>query len=339
MSRKLLLKAVELAYSEHRRLVVPLLGFPGINLTKSNVKVAQQNYIEHFKVLNALYNEFHPDAMFPLMDLSVEANALGCYTLFPQEESATVLQSEFDENVLDFMSKIEIEGDSRALSYCNTVKKMSETFKDSMTCAYVTGPYTLAGLILGANRAAEMTLTNPALLEDVCKMAFEKIKVYAGMLTASGAKAVCILEPSAVMLGPEQFIKFSAEYVRKLTGIYEETDIAIIYHICGNSMHLIEAMCNAGVNALSLDSPETGMDIKKACKMAGDNIIIIGNINPAGKILHGTYDEVLNETEALLKETEEFPNFILSTGCDLPQAVPPENIRAFMDAGRKYKLP
>jgi uroporphyrinogen decarboxylase len=339
MSRKLLLKAVEQASSDRRRLVAPLLGFPGINLTNSSIKVAQQNYIEHYKVLNALYNEFHPDAMFTLMDLSVEANALGCYTIFPQEESATVLHSSFDEIRLEFMNSIVIEGDSRALSYCATVKKMSENLQDSMTCAYITGPYTLAGLILGANKAAEMTLTNPELLDDVCRTAYEKIKTYAEMLTSSGAKAVCVLEPSAVMLGPEQFIRFSAEYVKRITEIYLESDIAFIYHICGNSMHLLEAMCDAGVNALSLDSPETGMDIKKACKLAGDNIIVIGNINPAGKILNGTYDEVFNETETLLKETEEFPNFILSTGCDLPQAVPLENIRAFMDAGRKYKLP
>ncbi len=339
MSRKLLLNALSTANSEQRRLVMPLLGFPGINLVRSTIKVAQQNYIEHFKVLNALYNEFHPDAMFPLMDLSVEANALGCYTLFPLKESATVLHSEFDGSKLEFMNKIEIEGDSRALSYCATVNKMSVSFDNTITCAYVTGPYTLTGLILGANKAAEMTLINPGLLDSFCQTAYEKIKVYARMLTDSGARVVCVLEPSAVMLGPNHFIRFSAEYVKRITKIYEESDIAVIYHICGNSMHLIEAMCNAGVNGLSIDSSESGMKIKEVCKLAGENIIVIGNINPAGKILNGTYEEVYKETETLLKETEEFPNFILSTGCDLPQAIPFENIRAFMDAGRKYKLP
>ncbi|MGK9477021.1 uroporphyrinogen decarboxylase family protein [Melioribacter sp. OK-6-Me] len=339
MSRKLLLNAVSIANSERRRLVMPLLGFPGINLVKSTIKVAQQNYIEHFKVLYALYNQFHPDGMFPLMDLSLEANALGCYTHFPPYESATVLHTDFDESTLEFMKKIEIQGDSRVLSYCATVKKMSESFEKSITCAYVTGPYTLAGLILGASRAAEMTITNPELLDNLCQIAYEKIKVYSRMLTDSGAKVVCVLEPSAVMLGPEQFIRFSATYIKKITEFYDNSDIAIIYHICGNSMHLIEAMCQSGVNGLSIDSPEAGMNIKTVCKLAGENILVIGNINPAGKILNGTYEEVYKETETLLKETEEFPNFVLSTGCDLPQAVPIENIKAFMDAGRNYKLP
>ena len=35
-----------------------------------------------------------------------------------------------------------------------------------------------------------------------------------------------------------------------------------------------------------------------------------------------------------LREMEPYPNFVLSTGCDLPQETPRENIQAFMDAGR-----
>jgi len=339
MDQKLLLTAVEKANSERRRLVIPLLGFPGINIIRTTIKIAQQNHIEHFKVLKALYDKFKPDAMFPLMDLSVEANALGLYTLFPIEDSATVVPAHFDETELELMRKIEMQGDSRALSYSATVKTMSDHFDGVLTCAYITGPYTLAGLILGANKAAELTLVDPDLLDRVCQLAYEKILDYSVMLTEAGAKVVCVLEPSAVMLGPDQFIRYSAEYIKKISEHYEKTEIAIVYHICGNSMHLIRAMCDAGVNAISLDSPDTGMNIKEACKIAGENIIVLGNINPAGKILYGTYEDVYKETELLLKETEEFPNYILSTGCDLPQAVPLENIRAFMDAGRNYKLP
>ena len=66
-------------------------------------------------------------------------------------------------------------------------------------------------------------------------------------------------------------------------------------------------------------------------------VVVIGNINPSATILHGKPDQVKEEVNELLDEMESYPNFILSTGCDLPQETPYENIKAFMDAGRNYK--
>jgi uroporphyrinogen decarboxylase len=77
------------AYEKGHRLVAPLMGFPGIRLTGCSIKLAQQNVGEHFGVLRALHETFSPDMLFPLMDLSVEANALGRYTLFPSDDSAS----------------------------------------------------------------------------------------------------------------------------------------------------------------------------------------------------------------------------------------------------------
>jgi uroporphyrinogen decarboxylase len=48
--------------------------------------------------------------------------------------------------------------------------------------------------------------------------------------------------------------------------------------------------------------------------------------------------KMMNPTEIklyigdLLNKTAEFPNFVLSTGCDLPPHVPAENVEAFFEA-------
>ena len=39
------------AQNEGRRLVAPLIGFPGINMTGCTIKLAQQNYGEHLKII------------------------------------------------------------------------------------------------------------------------------------------------------------------------------------------------------------------------------------------------------------------------------------------------
>ena len=75
-------------YAQGQRLVAPLLGFPGVTLAETEIKLAQQNYSEHFRVIRALVETFQPDLIFPLMDLSIEANALGRYTATPTNSAS-----------------------------------------------------------------------------------------------------------------------------------------------------------------------------------------------------------------------------------------------------------
>lgn len=335
----LLLNAVTSAHKEKRRLVVPLVGLPGLNLTGSTVKLAQQNFGEHYKVLKAISETFKPDAIFPLMDLSVEANALGRYTVFPKEESATVIKDTFTFNDLEKVGKINVAYDTRLSGYVETMKLMDiGLHKSVLRGAYVTGPYTLAALLMGAEEAAIATITKEDELHKICSFTTKKIIEYIGLLIGAGAQLICILEPSAVMLGPEQFEKFSSNFVKNICSNFRYADVSTIYHICGNSMHLIEKMVESGVDALSLDSPDAGVNITEVARKVPQEIILIGNISPTDSMLRGNKNEVEKDVLKLLKEMETFPNFILSTGCDLPQEVPTDNIIAFMNTGRNYKL-
>jgi len=114
--------------------------------------------------------------------------------------------------------------------------------------------------------------------------------------------------------------------------------VGTIYHTCGNTMHLIGEMAKSGVDGISLDSKEVGVDLKQAAKMLTKYVVLIGNINPSKVMLRGTPEEVKNEVINLLKEMDPYPNFILSTGCDLPQETPHDNIKAFIDTGKNYRI-
>ncbi|MDD3777222.1 MAG: uroporphyrinogen decarboxylase family protein [Actinomycetota bacterium] len=326
-------------YQQGKRLVAPLLGFPGVELIGSNIKLAQQNFGVHFQAIKELVNRFEPDLIFPLMDLSVEANALGRYTLFPQEDSATVPKGEFSLEQIEQLKDINISFDSRVLSYVETMKLMRVGLPSSVIRgAYITGPYSVAALIMGADDAAMASVTEPEKLHTLCDFVTEKIREYVSLLLSAGAEVICVLEPTAVMLGPKQFEEFSAHYVKHIIDSIQYSQASTVYHTCGNTMHLIGKMVQAGVNAISLDSEDMGVDLKKVAQTIPSDVVVMGNINPATTMLRDTPKQIKEKVSHLLDQMKEFPNYILSTGCDLPQETPPENIEAFMQAGRDWQL-
>ena len=336
---KFLYKKTKEQYSRGRRLCAPLTGFPGAPLTNSTIKICQQNHQAHYQALAALANRFEPDFIFPMMDLSVEANALGLHTLFPEDDSATPQPAGEPEKLLGRIPGINIEADSRALAYAQTIRLMKRHFPATMAIgAYITGPFTLAGQILEVSRAVLAALLDGEELHKLIKSILPFITQYAEMQIKAGADMLCILEPSAALLNPEQFKEFSADYVRSLAMLANKKDVDSIYHVCGNTMHLYRAMAACGISGLSLDSKEAGVNLPEIAGNVSRDIVLIGNLNPTGKLLYGKADEVQQEAQNLLSEMKDFPNFVLSSGCDLPKDTPLENIEAFMKAGKNYRL-
>jgi uroporphyrinogen decarboxylase len=338
MTGKTLASLAHAAFDERRRLVAPLMGFPGVEMIGSTIKVAQQNFGEHYKAVRRLVDDFQPDLIFPLMDLAVEANALGRYTVFPTDESATVPKAPFHMDDLERIEGINITFDGRLMGYVETLRLMSVSLPAGMLKgAYVVGPFTLAGLMMGADDTVMATMLDTDGLHRLCHFTTERIQEYIQLLLAAGADVVCILEPTAVMLSPAQFSEFSAIYIRHIVTSFKYSGANFVYHTCGNTMHLVEKMAASGVHGVSLDSHDMGVDLPAVTARISEDVAVIGNISPATTMRFGTPEDVRGEVAILLRQMASHPNFVLSTGCDLPQETPVANIRAFMEAGRAWR--
>ncbi|MCD6155672.1 MAG: uroporphyrinogen decarboxylase family protein [Candidatus Atribacteria bacterium] len=317
-------------YKEGRRPIVPLMGYPGLQLTATTVKQNQFNHIVQFRSLSRLYDRFRPDAMFFLMDLSVEASALGLPVRFPLEETPSI-EEHPAKNLkdLDQFENIDILGDGRVIVYLETLRHM----KVALPCpvgAFVTGPLTLASLLTGVNEIAIKSITEPEFFEEILQFAQRIILRYAQALFEAGADTLMVLEPTAVIFGPQQFRRYLAPLYRELAGVLDDLEITL--HVCGDTTHLLKEMAQCGVAGLSLDSM---VDLGKAAEIVGEDILLIGNISPI-EMLQEKPQKIYTDTLHLLDKMSKHPLFVLSTGCDLPQNVPFENIEAFFKAGREW---
>jgi uroporphyrinogen decarboxylase len=64
--------------------------------------------------------------------------------------------------------------------------------------------------------------------------------------------------------------------------------------------------------------------------------LVMGNIDPAGTLRMGTPEKVQKETLELLEKCSKYPNFVLSSGCDIPPMTPWKNIDAFFAASHEF---
>ncbi|MDK2896948.1 MAG: uroporphyrinogen decarboxylase [Candidatus Atribacteria bacterium] len=332
MERRLSLKYLtQTLYQEGQRPIVPLMGYPGLQLTKTTVKQNQFNHIVQFQSLSKLYDRFRPDAMFFLMDLSVEASALGLPVRFPLDETPSVEHHPVEKvEDLDQFRNIDILGDGRVLVYLETLRHMKKAFPCPVG-VFTIGPLTLAGLLMGASELALKSILDPKLFQEVLQFSHRVILRYMEALYREGADMIMVLEPTAVIFGPNQFRNDLSPYYRQLVGLFHEAEI--ILHICGNTTPLLKEMEDSTVAGLSLDSV---VDMAQAAQILKPTTMLIGNVSPID-MLSEKPEVIYQETFDLLEATKDFPLFVLSTGCDLPQDVPMENIEAFFQAGRNWK--
>ncbi|MBQ4274377.1 MAG: methylcobamide--CoM methyltransferase, partial [Clostridia bacterium] len=66
------------------------------------------------------------------------------------------------------------------------------------------------------------------------------------------------------------------------------------------------------------------------------DVLVMGNIDPVGVLRMGTPESVREATTELLERCSTYPNFVLSSGCDMPPKTPWENINAFFAAAKDF---
>jgi uroporphyrinogen decarboxylase len=321
------MRLIDVIRQSPRRLVMPLMGFPGIQLTHSTIWQNIFNGELQSRTIRALVDRFEPDGAFFIMDLAVEAGAIGLPVTFSLNESPTVSAHPVrDVSDLAQFRVLDPLHDGRMRAYLDAMRRLQDW--DGLTGAYVTGPFTLAGLMIGATEIAMATLDKPDLVHVAAEFALEVVIPYARALMDAGADLICILEPTAMFLSPTAFRTFSGAYVSRLIDALETMTLL---HICGDTAHLVDAMCETGADGLSLDAP---MDFPATAERMPGEVVLVGNVDPVEVMAQGTPASVRASVEGLLSRMAPYPNFMLSTGCDLPPETPLANIQAFMDAGR-----
>ncbi|MEJ2097063.1 MAG: uroporphyrinogen decarboxylase family protein [Deltaproteobacteria bacterium] len=307
---------------------VPLAGFPGIQLTRTSVRENLFDSRTQVESLLALYEAIQPDALFTMMDLTVEAEFLGCRLTITDDDPPAVAAPALKDgqSIAEFFKNKTVGG--RMPLFAEAVRRLKRAL-DVPVCAYVIGPLTLTGEIMDLVHVMKAIRRNPDQLHRVLSKSTELILQYAALLEDAGADLICVLEPSAMMISAVQFPEFSGQYCQRI--FTEGISGMRVLHICGDTNHLVLEMEKTGADGLSLDKH---VPLPQAYDTLRHETVLIGNIDPVSVLTFRTAAEVKSSCRELVQAMQGKKNFILSSGCDIPQLAPIENIKALVSSAR-----
>ena len=141
-----------------------------------------------------------------------------------------------------------------------------------------------------------------------------------------------LAEPTAGLLSPECCHEFSSQYVKRIVDAVQDDGFFVILHNCGNVLDMCDDMYQTGAKGFHFGN---SVDMAEICRRMPQDVLVFGNIDPAE--IFSLKPEVLREKcDKQLKDTQDFPNFVFSSGCDIPVITSLGNIRVMTDSLEAY---
>ena len=314
---------------------IPVLSFPCISLLGITVRELISDSSLQARGMKAVADRTDAAASVSFMDLSVEAECFGAKVVVSDDEVPTVNGRLI--NGMDEAEALEIPaiGSGRTQIYIDAIKNACEVITDRPVLAGMIGPFSLAARLLDVSEIMMDCYDDPDMvhlvLEKVTKFLIEYAKAY----KAAGANGIVMAEPVAGLLSPSLEEEFSTPYVKQIAEAVQDDEFVLVYHNCGDNVpKMLASIMTTGCAAYHFGN---AMDMEKdIIPQVSANTVVMGNIDPAGTLRMGTPEKVREETFALLERCSKYPNFVLSSGCDIPPMTPWENIDAFFAASKEF---
>jgi len=207
---------------------------------------------------------------------------------------------------------------------------------ERLTGGSMWGPFTLAGLLLGADSLMKGIYKNRTAVEEVLRFTSELYLTYIQGYIDAGAKVIQMAEPSASgdMISKKHFNEIALPYIKETFKRLSGKDLIFILHICGDTTDRLDLIAQSGVHIMSLDYK---VKIAAARDAFAGKIAFAGNLNPVSVVQNGLHDDIVSKTVDGIKEAGEDSSYIVMPGCDIPPLTPLNNLQLISKTVKEYK--
>ena len=319
----------DIARSDKKQ-AMPILSFPAAQKLGVSVETLVKSAELQAKAMEIIAHETDTIAAVSLMDLSVEAEAFGAKVRFAEEEvPAIVGQLISDEDEANELKVPDLTA-GRASLCVEAVRTAKQNITDKPVIAGMIGPYSLAGRLCDVTEIMYLCYDEPETVHTVLDKVTKYLIQYGQAMKDAGVDAIMMAEPLAGILSPDMAEEFSMPYVKRIINALQDDEFAVLYHNCGNSVpQMLDGIYALGAAAYHFGN---AIDMEAVLKVTPADILVMGNIDPAGQFASGTVESITAATRDLMAKCGAYQNFVPSSGCDIPAHAKWDNIHAFFKA-------
>jgi len=308
---------------------MPVLSFPSIQLLNISVVELISDSKNQAQGMKLIADRVNSAASLSMMDLSVEAECFGSKIKFSDDEVPTVVGGIVSTKEEAEALKVPEVGSGRTGIYIEAIRQAKDLIKDRPVFGGIIGPFSLAGRLLDVSEAMIYCYDDPEMVHIILEKVTEFLINYSKAYKEIGANGVVMAEPLAGLLSPALAEEFSSVYVKKIVDAVKDDSFAVVYHNCGGStIQIIKSILGTNCSAYHFGD---AIDMREMMPHIPENVVAMGNISPAKQFRNGTVESISEETLKLLKDCSKYPNFVISSGCDIPPLSRWENIDAFFN--------
>ncbi|MHA2314834.1 MAG: MtaA/CmuA family methyltransferase [Candidatus Hermodarchaeia archaeon] len=319
--------------------VIPQITYTTAQLTGVGLVEALHSPEKTAEALLAGQRELGYDAIYAGWESSFNllAEAMGCIMRFPEDSVPQV--AEHVVKIPSDLDRIEIpdpHNSGRLPIHMKMLRFLKEEVKDQVPLfAYTPGPFTLAGQLAGVNPLMMATIQDPGFVHAITDIALKASMSYALANIEAGADVIITADPTASgsLISPTAFETYAAPLITKIVSAITQAGSIASLHICGKTTPILDQMAATGVKMVELDHLVSLTDAKQRI---GEQVILMGNLDPTELLLSGTPKQVEVAAKACIEAVGTKGRYILSSGCEIPPQAPLDNIRAMVTAAQKY---
>jgi len=308
---------------------IPVMTHPGIEQNGNTVREAVSNGKVHADAVVKLTQNYRSVAACTIMDLTTEAEAFGAEIAFSDEAVPAVV----GHMLTDVKSINDLQVPSlkagRIPQYLKANLLAAKAIQDRPVFAGCIGPFSLAGRLYDMSGIMMLIYENPDAAHTLLAKCTQFIEKYCEALKLTGVNGVLMAEPAAGLLSNDDCKAFSSAYVKYIVNKVQDDHFIVVLHNCGNTGHCTEAMVETGAAAYHFGNK---CRMEEVIKEVPKDALAMGNLDPVSIFKDGTPMQMREATLDLLEKMREYPNFVLSSGCDTPPHTPIENVNAFFEA-------
>jgi uroporphyrinogen decarboxylase len=282
----------------------------------------------------AAYERFGHDAVEVSWDIMMEAEAAGAELEF-RDDSIPQIKGHVlaDKKRLGKLAVPNPENAGRYPLYLEACRSASRALKGPNLAGTVTGPWTTATGLRGAQELIFDTIDDPGFVDDLMAFTTDVTKALGAKLLETGlsltmGEAAC----SCSLISPTLYRKFIKPHHQELVRFFAEKKRGLSMHVCGYIDPIMEDLVSLGISALSLDSPSS---LEKMIHVSQKKIALVGNV-ATSLFVSGTKEEMEAAVKGCIRTAAPGGAYILSSGCELPPNATPDRVSFFMEAAREF---